>query len=186
MVTLNISRYRSDALILTEDSITTLPLPGLAVNTVISQVNAFHQALHSVAHGDTTRERAAAQRKLSQILAWLWDTAADPALENAGLRGAARPSHKLAPDLVGDGRAQRPAAYPCCRPPRRSRRTRRDRSGRPPSYTPTIGALRHARRPATLADSQQATPPALIVAMPTTQASPIAASSASSQRKSGY
>lgn len=40
------------------------------------------------------------------------------------------------------------------------------------SYTPTIGALRHARRPATLADSQQATPPALIVAMPTTPGLP--------------
>ena len=62
VVAFNVSRYRSDALLLTEDGITSLPLPGLDMDTVIAQINTFHQALHLAVHGITSPERAAAQR----------------------------------------------------------------------------------------------------------------------------
>ena len=86
VVVFNVSQYRSDALVLTQGGITSLPLPGLAIDTVIAQINTFHEALHSTAHGQTSPERAAAQRQLNQILGWLWDVATGPVLDALGYR----------------------------------------------------------------------------------------------------
>ncbi|MGB9227960.1 hypothetical protein, partial [Mycobacterium sp.] len=84
VVVFNVSRYRSDALLLTQDGVTSLPLPGLAMDTVATQVNAFHQALHLTADGETSSKRTAAQRQLNHILGWLWDAAAGPILDILG------------------------------------------------------------------------------------------------------
>ena len=173
VVVFNISRHRSDALLLTRDGITSLHLPGLTIETVIDQINAFHQALHTTTDPDARREdRIAAQARLRQILGWLWDNAAEPVLRKLG--------HTSGPECGQDwprvwwapggllGLLPVHAAGHHTDPPGPEARTVMDRVIS--SYTPTIRALRHARQHAR---AQPATPDrALIIAMPTTPGLP--------------
>lgn len=175
VVVINVSSYRSDALLLTRDGITSLPLPGLAMDTVIVQANAFHQALHSTARGRTSPERTAAQRQLNEILGWLWDAVAGPVLDALGYctqHAPDTPWQRLwwAPGglmsllpIHAAGHHDDPADAP-------GRRAVIDRVIS--SYTPTITALHHALRPASPLGGQDGTPSALIVAMPTTPGLP--------------
>jgi tetratricopeptide (TPR) repeat protein len=73
---------RCDALILTGDSrnpVLHVPLPALTHEAVDAQANRFHSAQH-VATSGSLASRQKAQRDLHEILAWLWDTAAEPIL----------------------------------------------------------------------------------------------------------
>ncbi|MFG2133888.1 CHAT domain-containing protein [Streptomyces sp. NPDC048751] len=168
VVVFNTSRHGSHALLLTASGIDALSLPELGRDTLIDQVNTFHQALHTAASGKDESERREAQATLTQILEWLWDAATGPVLSALGHHGVPAPETTWprvwwAPGgLLGllpvhaAGYHTDPADAP-------ERRTVLDRVVS--SYTPTVRALRHARQrpPAPAAPSR-----ALVVAMPTT------------------
>jgi hypothetical protein len=169
VVTFNISSFRSDALLLTRDGITTCPLPKLTHAAVTEQVNAFYGALTAATASDG--DRIGAQQTLRQILEWLWEAAAEPALTALTALGELIPpaqDGELLPQvwwapggllgllpLHAAGFHTAPGHGP-------NRRTVMDRVIS--SYTPTIRTLHHARqrpRPTEAARS-------LIVSMPTT------------------
>jgi tetratricopeptide (TPR) repeat protein len=170
VVTFNISSYRSDALLLTRHGITSCPLPRLTPDTAIAQVNNFYRAWAEATAPDGNR--IAAQRTLRQTLEWLWEAAAEPALSALAALGEAIPPAQdgeplprvwwapggllgLLP-LHAAGFHTEPEHAP-------RRRTVLDRVIS--SYTPTVRALRHARRHRPqAADGARS----LIVAMPTT------------------
>ncbi|MER5540629.1 hypothetical protein [Streptomyces mirabilis] len=64
VVVLNISRFRSDALLLTDEGITSLELPHLTPNKVIDRINAFRRALH-LAVSERTRPSGRRRRPRS-------------------------------------------------------------------------------------------------------------------------
>lgn len=168
VVTFNISAYRSDALALTSSGVTAITLPDLGHDTLIVRINAFHQALGSVADPRASAaDRRAAQRQLSATLEWLWDTAAEPVLRSL--------AHTAGPAPGADwprvwwatggllGLLPLHAAGYHADPPGPLRRTVLDRVVS--SYTPTIRALRRARRPGSRSGGGDR---GLVVAMPTT------------------
>jgi len=168
VVVFNISRYRSDALLLTQDAITQCELPQLTEDTLIDTINSFHQALHAAMSSEDRTQRRQAQAALTRGLEWLWDTVAGPVLDSLDYRfqpaaGADWPRVWWEPGgllgllpLHAAGYHTDPANDP-------GRRTVMDRVVS--AYTPTVRALHYARRrpPAPSAPGQ-----ALIVAMPTT------------------
>jgi tetratricopeptide (TPR) repeat protein len=169
VVTFNVSAYRSDALLLTRDGITALELPGLVPETLADQIHAFHRA--RAATTDPDADRVAAEAELREILAWLWDVAAGPVLDALALTEPPVPDE--APPRVwwapGGLLGMLPlhAAGHHIGTPDSPPRTVIDRVVS--SYTPTIGALRHARRHASGPGGPDRT---LIVAMPTTPGLP--------------
>jgi hypothetical protein len=174
-VAFNVSAYRSDALLLTGDGVTSQELPGLAYDTLTGHVRAFHQALHTAADpGASAPDRITAQKKLLEILGWLWDTAAGPVLDTLGYHSQPSPHAEWprvwwAPGgLLGllpihaAGHHTEPLADD------QARRTVMDRVIS--SYTPTIRALRYARQQSHRAAATARR--ALIVAMPLTPGLP--------------
>jgi tetratricopeptide (TPR) repeat protein len=170
VVTFNISQYRSDAVLLTANGITSVELRRLTRDAVIDRVNAFHQALDVTTNpAASPAARVDAQATLRTILEWLWDQATEPVLHSLGYRG--QPSSReewprvwwVTGGLLGLLPVH--AAGHHTDPPE-ARRAVMDRVIS--SYTPTIRALRHARQRdrATRADA------ALVVAMPTTPGVP--------------
>ncbi|MCA1675927.1 MAG: tetratricopeptide repeat protein, partial [Actinobacteria bacterium] len=175
VVVVNVSRYGSDALLLTPDGITPRPLPDLAQDALIAQIVSFHQALDT-AHDPqvSSDERIASQDTLSAVLEWLWDAAAGPILDKLGYQHT--PSAKdeeawprvwwVPSGLLGllplhaAGYHRQPPG------PNGNRRTVMDRVIS--SYTPTVRALGYAREATT---ASAPTERALIVAMPTTPGS---------------
>ncbi|WEB38408.1 CHAT domain-containing protein [Streptomyces yunnanensis] len=87
VVVLNVSAYRSDALLLTADAgIEVLPLPGLDPGAVLDRAAAFIEGVDE-AYGEHGVPRAVtAMRTLTETLEWLWDTVAAPVLDRLGLR----------------------------------------------------------------------------------------------------
>jgi hypothetical protein len=172
VVVFNVSRLRSDALLLTRDGISAVPLPRLGHDTLIRRVLAFHRALDTVATGRNLAERRAAQAVLVLTLEWLWDVAAEPVLTTLGHHRQPRgawPRVWWSPGgllgllpLHAAGHHTDAAADP-------ERRTVLDRVVS--SYTPTVRALRHARRRGR-ADTPGTRQRALVVAMPTTRGLP--------------
>ena len=166
IVTFNISDYGSDALLLTQRGITSLPLPDLTASVVFDKVGVFHSAVRSAT--DPAADRKAAQATIMGILEWLWDAAAAPVLDALGpsiedADDGSLPRVWWAPGgilgllpLHAAGHHTEPAADP-------RRRTVMDRVVS--SYTPTIRALRHARQHTTAPTTPGRS---LIVAMPTT------------------
>ena len=146
MVVFNVSAHRSDAILLTSGGITSLPLPGLDQATVIDQVSAFYQALDTIGAGQSLTGMRA-QEAIRQVLAWLWDNAAGPVLDALGYREPP-PAGQPWPRLwwvPGGLLSLLPihAAGHHTSPPDPGCRTVMDRVIS--SYTPTIGALAHAR-----------------------------------------
>lgn len=171
VVAFSIGRYGSDALLLTADGISCLPLPALSEEAVRDRARAFRAALNTAAHGSTGTERQAAQRQLSATLEWLWDNATGPVLDALGFH---RP---IAPDRAGPrvwwapggllGQLPIHAAGYHTHPARSDAATVMDRVIS--SYTPTVAALEYARRRrSSTADPDTPGPAALVVAMPTT------------------
>ncbi|MFE9328211.1 CHAT domain-containing protein [Nocardia sp. NPDC052278] len=173
VVVFNISTYRSDALLLTTDGITSLPLPDLPLHRVIAQAIAFHQALTTAHHDSVGTERIAAQQRLTKILEWLWDNAAGPVLDKLGYHrpsapAAAPPRVWWAPGGLMNLLPIHAAGYHTI-PPDPQGRTVLDRVVS--SYTPTITALGFARQHRSIPLPSGARR-ALIVAMPTTPGIP--------------
>ncbi|WP_431986870.1 CHAT domain-containing protein [Streptomyces griseoflavus] len=174
------SAYRSDALVLRNGEVVLVPLPDATPRAVAEQTDRLERALTDAA--DPARDRAA-QRTVSEVLAWTWDHVTGPVLDRLGLNGptpdgawqrvwwspggalASLPLHAAghhaeAPHGVPDAAAgtvpARASAVPG--PP-----TVLDRVVS--SYTPTVGALRYAR---TRAAAPRPHGPLLAVALPDT------------------
>ncbi|MEU4435218.1 CHAT domain-containing protein [Nocardia rhamnosiphila] len=170
VVAFSIGRYGSDALLLTADGISCLPLPALSVEAVRDRTRTFREALNTAAHGVTGSERQAAQRQLSATLEWLWDNATGPVLEALGFH---RP---IGPDRSGPrvwwapggllGQLPIHAAGYHTHPSRSDAATVMDRVIS--SYTPTVAALEYARRRHSSTTDPDTPGQALVVAMPTT------------------
>ncbi|MFC5824735.1 CHAT domain-containing tetratricopeptide repeat protein [Nonomuraea insulae] len=159
---LNVSRFRSDALLLTPEGVLVEPLPTLSPAVVREKVADFLVALETRRLPDATgREREEAELALSGTLAWLWEAVAGPVLERLGITGPVAherlwwcPSGLLSLlPLHAAGHHDRPGEALSVL----------DRVIS--SVTPTLAALAHARRPA----SGDRTGDLLMVAMPETQ-----------------
>jgi len=82
VVTINVSRYGSHALILTADGVLDpVPLPEVTPSRVFAEVSGLLTAL---GQGSTS---AQAEARLAGTLGWLWDTIASPVLNRLGLTG---------------------------------------------------------------------------------------------------
>ncbi|MFJ9250151.1 CHAT domain-containing protein [Streptomyces sp. NPDC101776] len=165
IATLNVSPFGSDALLLTRDGITHIPLPGLDYDGVIAHVDTFLDALRLTAEAPDREARRAAQREIAGTLGWLWDNATGPVLAALGYD---RPQPPGTPVDDWPRVWWAPGGLLGMFPLHAS--GRHDGSGEAvldrviSSFTPTIGALRYARRrPLTNLPGT-----ALIVAMPTT------------------
>jgi tetratricopeptide (TPR) repeat protein len=169
VVNFNISSYRSDALLLTEHGITSLPLPNLTPDSLVKRIWAFHGSLYSTVDPDSRlRDRRAAQRMLREILEWLWDTAMEPVLQTLGYHdhpptNGHWPRVWWVPGGLLGLLPLHAAGYHTDPATKQDRRTVMDRVVS--SYTPTIRALRYARQRTTTPVGADR---ALIVAMPTT------------------
>jgi hypothetical protein len=163
IVTFNVSKYRSDALLLTPGGMRHVELPGLRHDALTEQVNAFHDALQEIGSDR--------QAPLLRILEWLWDAAAEPVLAELGYDHeplasdeAPRPRIWWAPGGMLSMLPIHAAGYHLEVPALgRPRRTVLDRVVS--SYTPTIRALRYARQ---IHSTPNPKARSLIVAMPTT------------------
>jgi hypothetical protein len=81
VVVVAVSEFGSYALLLTSGGVEAVALAGVTPQTVYDQVVAFLAAL-----GDTASPRAAQQR-VREVLAWLWDALAGPVLDRLGIDG---------------------------------------------------------------------------------------------------
>ncbi|ROQ94229.1 tetratricopeptide repeat protein [Streptomyces sp. 2132.2] len=180
IVVFNVSGHRSDALLLTPDGLTGLPLPGLGQATVVARVNAFRQAQQTALTAADPLERERAQAVLLDVLEWLWDAAAGPVLDVLGHKGPPPPETEAelprvwwAPGGLLGLLPLHAAGHHADAPQDPYRRTVMDRVVS--SYTPTVRALRHARERGRTPGGRTgaaATERALIVAMPTTPGLP--------------
>ncbi|MFD8005216.1 CHAT domain-containing protein [Streptomyces mirabilis] len=175
IVVFNTSRHRCDALLLTPQGITHLPLPELEADQLAETIKTFYSALA------VTQDPAAsglvrieAQGILQHVLEWVWDVAAEPVLHALGFdephtADAAWPRVWWVPGGLLGLLPLHAAGY--------HRRTTHEPGNRAvmdrvvSSYTPTVKALRHTRK---ATRRPRAARRALIVAMPTTpEASPL-------------
>ncbi|MFJ4526200.1 CHAT domain-containing protein [Streptomyces sp. NPDC088810] len=168
VVVFNISHYRSDALLLTQDGITHLELRQITADSLTEKINAFHQALHTTTSGVSREQRRRAQEVLAVVLQWLWDTAAGPVLDVLGHHH--QPSKEddwprvwWAPGGLLGLLPLHAAGYHTDPADDAHRRSVMDRVIS--SYTPTVRALRYARQHTRVPDAQNR---GLVVAMPTT------------------
>jgi tetratricopeptide (TPR) repeat protein len=159
VVLLNISRYRSDALLLTTGGVRSLPLPGLDYETVVDRVSAFHEALSIASSGRTGTVRIDAQGKLRDVLTWLWENGSSPVLDALGYRAAPAPGAPWPRVWWAPGGLL--SLLPVHAPGQTMDRV-------VSSYTFTVASLRHARLHQPSPDPATA----LIVAMPTTPGIP--------------
>jgi protein involved in temperature-dependent protein secretion len=151
LVVVTVSRFGSYALVLADGGVLDpVPLTGLTPETVLDRVAGFVGALEdawSPAAG--AGGRAAAEQQLGDTLGWLWDALADPVLDRLGITGPPRdglPWPRLwwcvsgllsfLPVHAAGHHHTRADVAPA---------TVIDRVIS--SYTPTIRALAHARRP---------------------------------------
>ncbi|HEU5472708.1 MAG TPA: CHAT domain-containing protein [Actinophytocola sp.] len=169
IVVINVSRYRSDAILVQQQGVTSIALPDVGRDVLIDRIRTFYHALDS-AHepGSNPEQRRHAQEMIHEVLAWLWDAAAKPILDELGYchtpePGAAWPrlwwaSGGIMGFLPIHAAGHHAEARGAC-----DRPTVMDRVIS--SYTPTIRALGYARE----CDTAMTAPEqALIVAMPTT------------------
>jgi tetratricopeptide (TPR) repeat protein len=166
VVTFNVSEHRSDALLLTTRGVSAVSLPDLTPEAVITCILAFHRALAD--RSGRPADRAAAQKRVRDILAWLWDTAVGPVLDALGFE--VTPLDDQWPRVwwaAGGLLSLLPlhAAGHHTMPDDPDYRTRTALDRVVSSYTPTITALRYARRQVGPPRAENRT---LIVAMPTT------------------
>ncbi|WP_165963891.1 CHAT domain-containing protein [Actinomadura sp. KC216] len=165
IVVINVSRYRSDALLLTVDGIRSLKLPGIDAAAL---ANTWLQALDAVRDPEQPARRRTAQTTIVEILEWLWDRITGPVLDELGYRttpadGTEWPRVWWVPCGPLSLLPIHAAGYHRERPGASGRRAVMDRVIS--SYTPTVRTLGYARDK----DSTSAVVDrALVVAMPTT------------------
>jgi hypothetical protein len=146
VVTFNISQYRSDALLLTRDAVTSVALPGLTSEAVTERVIAFHRAAGIAADDSSLAARLDAEQVIADILEWLWDNAAEPVLHALGYDEPA--ADDVAPRVwwAPGGLLSLLPLHAAGRPDGAAGDCVLDRVVS--SYTPTVRALRYARQQA--------------------------------------
>jgi CHAT domain len=145
VVSFNISQYRSDALLLTRDAITSVALPALTRESVTERVIAFHRAVGAATDsGSGLAARLDAHKAIGDILEWLWDNAAEPVLHALGYDDPA--GGDVAPRVwwAPGGLLSLLPLHAAGRHGPHSGDSVLDRVVS--SYTPTIRALRYARQ----------------------------------------
>ncbi|MFH8976337.1 CHAT domain-containing protein [Streptomyces sp. NPDC017890] len=145
VVLINVSRYRSDALIIRPSGVTVVELPGVTPHSVAGQAAAFGTALAESARpgaGETDAQATAAG-----VLGWLWDFVTEPVLKRLGYT---TPPTDAWPRVWWSpvGRLALLPIHAAGRFPDDTSVLDRVVS----SYTPTLRALRHARARHTRAD----------------------------------
>ncbi|MFI9785991.1 CHAT domain-containing protein [Kitasatospora sp. NPDC051984] len=172
IVVLNVGRYRSHALLVTPSGISALELPTLTRSGVQAHSRDFAAALEaSTTPGPAAKEgRKRAQTDIHATLAWLWDSVTGPVLATLGFHstpaaGSPWPTVWWIPGGLFGGLPLHGAGHHADPADALDRRAVLDRVVS--SYSPTIRALRHARRPRRSADPSGAVR-ALVVAMPKT------------------
>jgi tetratricopeptide (TPR) repeat protein len=87
VVMLNISDIRCDALIVDDQRVRSIPLPAVSVETVRDQLTSFLTALDQLLKYAEPDAAAQAEADISAMLCWLWDAIAEPVLAELGLTG---------------------------------------------------------------------------------------------------
>ena len=91
LVMVNVSRYRSDAIIVSSHGIGSVPLPGLH-EELPAQLRRFRSTL--AARYAPMEDHLKAEGTLGDVLHWLWSAVAEPVLDFLGLRNP-RPDEPL-------------------------------------------------------------------------------------------
>ena len=90
---LNVSRYRSDAIIVSQGSIQIVPLPAVTPQTLTDEVLALLGALETLT--GSVAQRKQGEEDLLKVLDWLWQAVAQPVLSALSIpeaaSGACRP-----------------------------------------------------------------------------------------------
>ncbi|KAK0640152.1 hypothetical protein DIS24_g9616 [Lasiodiplodia hormozganensis] len=86
LVSFNVTKFRSDAIIVTSKSIIVLPLPAL--QEVELQTNVRKIIGRSRLTKCTLVQRNTSNKSLAKILIWLWEVAVKPVMNHLGLTGA--------------------------------------------------------------------------------------------------
>ncbi|MFK0044035.1 CHAT domain-containing protein [Streptomyces sp. NPDC090741] len=165
VVVVNVSRYRSDALVVTAGGgVEVVPLPALTPDAVLEHAVTFATGVDA-AYGDLGAEEAvSAMRMLSDTLEWLWDSVAGPVLDRLGLRTVpidGEPWTRLW--WCPTGWLSFLPLHAAGRREGRSAENVMDRAIS--SYTPTLGALVRARQASGTAPGPQSSPAPLVVAL---------------------
>lgn len=154
VVLVNVDEIRSDALVLTADRVRHVALPALSAAIVREQVAQFLGALGELPDSAGSVLAGPAEEELSAVLGWLWDTVASPVLEELGLAG--RPSSSSTADQPWPRIWWCPTGLLSLLPLHAAGHHDTHRDATPQtvidrvvsSYTPTVRALTHSRRPA--------------------------------------
>lgn len=170
-VVLVVSDYGSDAILVTKDGVTAVPLHGLKQQSLISKADAFLSARRQVVTGKDAAQRNAGGAGILAVLEWLWDVVTGPVLEELGIRGrpaadGAWPRIWWVPCGVLSLLPVHAAGYHITAESEPDPKTVIDRAVS--SYTPSLRALLHTRNRIT----QPAAAHALAVAMPATPGLP--------------
>ncbi|MFD5512599.1 CHAT domain-containing protein [Streptomyces sp. NPDC127051] len=165
VVVVNVSQYRSDALVVTAGGgVEVVPLPALTPDAVLAHAAAFATGVDA-AYGDLGAEEAvSAMRMLSDTLEWLWDSVASPVLDRLGLRTVpidGEPWTRLW--WCPTGWLSFLPLHAAGRREGRSAENVMDRVIS--SYTPTLGALVRARQASGTAPGPRSSPAPLVVAL---------------------
>ncbi len=169
IVAFNASHYGSDAIVVTTESVSRVPLPALTIDELTTRIDAFDYCLEVMTSPEATgQQRADAEDEISDILEWLWDSAAEPVLRQLGYAGTARTTAVTA--VGAEPRVWWIPGGLLGMLPIHAAGYHREASGRTvldrvvSSYTPTVRALVYARGRASTEPPRRS----LIVAMPTT------------------
>lgn len=139
VILFNISKLRSDAIIIEETGIRTLNLPHLTQSDLVEWTQTFLRAIQ-----DAQRDPVKSRRDLKRVLEWLWDIAMSPIFELVGFKSSP-PDGETWPRVwwVASGLLNMLPLHAAGYHDDGSGRTVIDRVVS--SYTPTIKSLMYAR-----------------------------------------
>ncbi|MEU7398248.1 MULTISPECIES: CHAT domain-containing protein [Streptomyces] len=82
VIVLNSSPFRSDALVLHDNALTVVPLPGFRHSKAVLRAQALSRLVHPLEEGDDADEEQHIELRpyLTDLLDWLWTTVAEPVL----------------------------------------------------------------------------------------------------------
>lgn len=148
IVMINVSQYRSDAIILTTTGIHAVSLPEISPDVLRLRVVEFLETLDGLADSSRSMaEKIVLGKQFRQTMTWLWDTITEPVLDSLGITDEPNDEHAW------------PRIWWCPTGllnflPLHAAGRFSGHSGQPnaidhviSSYTPTIRALRYVRRP---------------------------------------
>ncbi|MFB9248152.1 CHAT domain-containing protein [Sphaerisporangium melleum] len=159
VVVLTTSRHRTDALLVTAEDVTCLPLRELTRDAVENLADLHEQAIFKITEGPGSEERQDGQRRLTDLLGRLWDEIMEPVLTELRVPVASRLW------LVPCG--------PFARLPLHAAGHHTDRNRNVldrviPSYSPTLRTLLRARERESADAAPADSNAAVVVAMPST------------------